>query len=194
MTRHEYLEQLDRYLRKLPKADYEEAMDYFTEYFDEAGVENEAAVMAELGTPKEAAHDILSQLLDKKMEAPITSPKSQLNLAWVVLLGLFAAPIALPVALVVIALGFAGLVTLLALLFSVVVVGVSFVAAGVYLVFDGLALIGTSLAGTVFGVGVGLAFVGLSLLTAFLGFEAISFLVKALVKGVTRLIQKGAKS
>ncbi len=194
MTRHEYLEQLDRYLRKLPKADYEEAMDYFTEYFDEAGVENEAAVMAELGTPKEAAHDILSQLLDKKMEAPITSPKSQLNLAWVALLGLFAAPIALPVALVVIALGFAGLVTLLALLFSVVVVGVSFVAAGVYLVFDGLALIGTSLAGTVFGVGVGLAFVGLSLLTAFLGFEAISFLVKALVKGVTRLIQKGAKS
>ena len=60
MIRHEYLEQLDRYLRKLPKADYEEAMDYFTEYFDEAGVENEAAVMAELGTPKEAAHDILS--------------------------------------------------------------------------------------------------------------------------------------
>ena len=37
MTRTEYLAQLDNYLKKLPVKDYQEAMDYFTEYFDEVG-------------------------------------------------------------------------------------------------------------------------------------------------------------
>ena len=56
MTRTEYLAQLEKYLKKLPAKDYQEAMDYFTEYFDEVGPEGEAAAIAELGNPKEAAH------------------------------------------------------------------------------------------------------------------------------------------
>ena len=67
MTKVEYLAKLDWYLRKLPKDDYQEAMDYFREYFDESGPENEEAVIAELGTPKEAARDIISRLLDEKI-------------------------------------------------------------------------------------------------------------------------------
>ena len=35
MTRDEYLGQLSKYLKKLPKADYDDAMEYFTEYFSE---------------------------------------------------------------------------------------------------------------------------------------------------------------
>ena len=65
MTKVEYLAKLDCYLRKLPKDDYQEAMDYFREYFDESGPENEEAVIAELGTPKEAARDIISRLLER---------------------------------------------------------------------------------------------------------------------------------
>ena len=53
MTRTEYLAQLEKYLKKLPAKDYQEAMDYFTEYFDEVGPEGEAAAIAELGSPKE---------------------------------------------------------------------------------------------------------------------------------------------
>ncbi|MGE9904538.1 DUF1700 domain-containing protein [Streptococcus alactolyticus] len=52
MTKVEYLAKLDWYLRKLPKDDYQEAMDYFREYFDESGPENEEAVIAELGDSK----------------------------------------------------------------------------------------------------------------------------------------------
>ena len=33
MTSGEYLKQLEKYLRKLPQSDYEDAMEYFTEYF-----------------------------------------------------------------------------------------------------------------------------------------------------------------
>nr|WP_302848797.1 hypothetical protein [Streptococcus uberis] len=41
MTRTEYLAELQNQLRKLPQDDFKEAMDYFTEYFDEAGPEHE---------------------------------------------------------------------------------------------------------------------------------------------------------
>ena len=76
MTKVEYLAKLDKYLRKLPKEDYQEAMDYFSEYFEEAGPENEAQVIAELGTPKEAARDIISRLLDEKIIDQEKTPKS----------------------------------------------------------------------------------------------------------------------
>ena len=36
MTSGEYLKQLEKYLRKLPQSDYEDAMEYFTEYFADA--------------------------------------------------------------------------------------------------------------------------------------------------------------
>ena len=68
MTRTEYIAKLTKYLRKLPQQDYEEAIEYFMEYFEEAGPEKEARVIAELGTPKEAAHEVISRLLEEKIE------------------------------------------------------------------------------------------------------------------------------
>ena len=35
MTKAEYLKQLEKHLKKLPPEDYENAMEYFREYFDE---------------------------------------------------------------------------------------------------------------------------------------------------------------
>jgi Predicted membrane protein len=67
MTSGEYLKQLEKYLRKLPQSDYEDAMEYFTEYFADAGPENEQAVIKELGTPKQAAAELMRNLLDKKV-------------------------------------------------------------------------------------------------------------------------------
>ena len=37
LTKEEYLAQLKKYLKRLPKEDYNNAMDYFTEYFEDAG-------------------------------------------------------------------------------------------------------------------------------------------------------------
>lgn len=44
LTKEEYLAQLKKYLKRLPKEDYNNAMDYFTEYFEDAGPEGEAAL------------------------------------------------------------------------------------------------------------------------------------------------------
>ena len=74
MTRTEYLTQLELYLKKLPAADRIEAMDYFRELFDDAGVEGEEELIASLGTPKEAAHEVLSNLLDTNFTYRLVSP------------------------------------------------------------------------------------------------------------------------
>ena len=96
MTRTEYLTQLENYLKKLPQADRTEAMDYFKELFEDAGPDGEEELIASLGTPKEAAHDILSNLLDKKVnETP--AQKNDRQILHIALLALLAAPIGLPV-------------------------------------------------------------------------------------------------
>ena len=64
MNRETYLKELRKYLKRLPKDDYENAMEYFTEYFDDAGNDEEA--IRELGSPREAASDLLAALLNQK--------------------------------------------------------------------------------------------------------------------------------
>ena len=96
MTRTDYLTQLETYLNKLPEADRIEAMDYFKELFDDAGSEGEEELIASLGTPKEASHDVLSNLLDKKAnEGP--AQKNDRQLLHIALLALLVAPIGIPV-------------------------------------------------------------------------------------------------
>lgn len=111
MTKVDYLAKLDKYLRKLPKEDYQEAMDYFSEYFEEAGPENEAQVIAELGTPKEAARDIISRLLDEKIIDQEKTPKSRVSMVWLAILAVIITPVALLLALVL----FLAVITILAL-------------------------------------------------------------------------------
>ena len=101
MTRTEYLTQLELYLKKLPEADRIEAMDYFRELFDDAGVEGAEELIASLGTPKEAAHEVLANLLDKKInEAP--AQKNNRQILHIALLALLAAPIGIPVGIAII--------------------------------------------------------------------------------------------
>ena len=96
MTRTEYLTQLELYLKKLPQADRIEAMDYFKELFDDAGPEGEEELIASLGSPKEAAHDILTTLLDKKINEE-NSNKNNRQVLQIAILALLAAPIGIPV-------------------------------------------------------------------------------------------------
>jgi len=95
----EYIAKLTKYLRKLPQQDYEEAIEYFMEYFEEAGPENEARVIAELGTPKEAAHEVISRLLEEKIVEDKSSLRNKTTILWIAILAVLASPVALPILL-----------------------------------------------------------------------------------------------
>ena len=53
MNKQEYMKQLKQCLRRLPKEDFERAVEYYEEYFADAGSENEAKAIEDLGSPKE---------------------------------------------------------------------------------------------------------------------------------------------
>lgn len=59
MKRYEYLSQLEALLSALPETERRDALNYYEEYFDAAGPDNEEATAAELGSPAEAARKIL---------------------------------------------------------------------------------------------------------------------------------------
>ena len=51
MSRKEFMEKLENLLGNIQDSEREEALQYYNNYFDEAGPENENQVIVELGTP-----------------------------------------------------------------------------------------------------------------------------------------------
>ena len=194
MTRTEYIAKLTKYLRRLPQKDYEEALEYFMEYFEEAGPENEAQVIAELGTPKEAAHEVISRLLDEKIIEDESSLRNKTTILWIAILAVLASPVALPILLFFLAM----IMTLLMIIFAVIVTALALTFAllisGVYTFFTSFSLLNVSLASTLFGGGLGLLMFGGALLLLLISFEICKLIVKLITLLIKWLIKKGRKS
>ncbi|MFR6600046.1 MAG: DUF1700 domain-containing protein [Streptococcus sp.] len=194
MTKTEYIAKLTKYLRKLPQQDYEEAIEYFMEYFEEAGPENEARVIAELGTPKEAAHEVISRLLEEKIVEDKSSLRNKTTILWIAILAVLASPVALPILLFFLAM----IVTLLMIIFAVIVTALALTFAllisGVYTFFTSFSLLSVSLASTLFGGGLGLLMFGGALLLLLISFEICNLIVKLITLLIKWLIKKGRKS
>ena len=194
MTRTEYIAKLTKYLRKLPQQDYKEAIEYFMEYFEEAGPENEARVIAELGTPKEAAHEVISRLLEEKIVEDKSSLRNKTTILWIAILAVLASPVALPILLFFLAM----IVTLLMIIFAVIVTALALTFAllisGIYTFFTSFSLLSVSLASTLFGGGLGLLMFGGALLLLLISFEICKLIVKLITLLIKWLIKKGRKS
>lgn len=64
MNRAEFMRRLTELLYDVPPMEREEAIQYYNDYFDDAGLENESGVIASLGTPEELARAIKAGLSD----------------------------------------------------------------------------------------------------------------------------------
>lgn len=62
MNRTEFMRQLEILLQSIPQAEREEALQYYNDYFDDAGVENEREVLDALGNPAKVAENIKRDL------------------------------------------------------------------------------------------------------------------------------------
>ena len=58
MNRVEFLAELERLLADLPEDERQAAVQYYADYFADAGAENEAEVIRELGSPEKTAESI----------------------------------------------------------------------------------------------------------------------------------------
>ena len=128
MTQSEFLRQLDRELRGLSRTERDNALLYYREYFLDVDLAPDQDVTALVGTPQECARRILAELLERQEQQGTV--KSGAKSFWLVLLGVFAAPIALPLAIVAAVL----VIVAFVLLAVLVVVGIAIALVGVVMI------------------------------------------------------------
>lgn len=163
MDKNEYMKQMRHHLRRLPREDFDRAMEYFEEYFEDAGPEQEQQAIRDLGLPDMAADQLVRELAVENASKSNKSVKRGASAVWIGILAVFAAPIGLPLALAggVLALSFvlvicALLAALLITAFAVILSVIPLLGGSIWLLFkapvDGLANMGLSL----IAVGVGI--------------------------------------
>lgn len=114
MNKTEFIKQLEKCLRRLPKEDREDAIRYYEEYFEEMGADDSTDVTSTLGTPNEIAREIIATCTEKHMDAQKEKGgiRNNTTVIWMIILGICASPVAVPLA-------FAAIICLAALLIVV---------------------------------------------------------------------------
>ncbi|HIS99734.1 MAG TPA: DUF1700 domain-containing protein [Candidatus Faecaligallichristensenella faecipullorum] len=164
MNSNKFLRRLKRKLRSLPKQERDEALRYYQELFDEAGADQEEALIKRLGQPAQLAEQILEE--ERKKGTHIRE-KKDLSRLWLTILAILAAPIALPLALALGALALALLVVVFALILSAAAIIAALIIAFLAVVLVGLVMVGVSCfiwydwPSALFFLGFGMAAVGL---------------------------------
>lgn len=196
MDKQTFLRRLEEGLRQLPPEEREDILAYHREYFQDAGPEQEAKVIQELGDPDLLARRLLSEYGEQPPASPPPPPPSQPQPeapkkkrpsgVLVAILAVLAAPIALPLAAalgaVAIVLAVAALsvaLALMAVIVGVLVTGFALVALGVsaLLLYPPAALV---------VLGAGLVCCGLGLF----GVMPVVRLIQAMFRGLANLFRK----
>lgn len=69
MNRQEFIEQLRRLLDDIPASERQDALNYYENYFEDAGPENEAKIIEELESPEKVAASIKKDLFGEDYAA-----------------------------------------------------------------------------------------------------------------------------
>ncbi len=196
MTKSEYIQIVQSRLSGLDRKDVSDALVYLNEYFEEAGAQHEQDVIAELGAPDQYAAIIRADLAaNVPPRIPVAArTRESDHSAWktigIIVLGICALPIALPLMIAVLALVFAAVVTMLALLFALGMCVLAFVLAFFACIYQFVVTLGTDGMVTLLLLGVILGSAGVVILTVL----AIGWIVKvgfpALGRTVARLYRR----
>ena len=68
MSKQQFMAELKQLLGELPVTERDEALNYYEDYFADAGEENEEAIIEELGSPEKVAFTIKAGLADSDKE------------------------------------------------------------------------------------------------------------------------------
>lgn len=207
MNKIEFLERLEKLLADVPYTERREALNYYTEYFEDAD-KDEAEVIRTLGSPEEVAHNIREELAGKELAergaqdtadgetsrsgeqraAQEEKKKSKLE-GWQVALIVLAVVLTVPIwgSIVTGALG-----VILGVIAGIlgVVVGLAaaaialFAVAVVVFVISIAKLFATPLA-SVFCMGLSIFMIGLAMLFLITSWKLVTVLIPAIWKGLT---------
>lgn len=191
MNRAEFMKILRSELRKLPEDERNAALEYYEEYFEEAGAENEQQVLENLGNPKKIAAQIKADYAMQQLdhEEVTTAKKGWTAFKWSII-GICSAPISIPVAAALVCLAIAALVAFAGCAVGIIVGVIGAMAGSVaFLVLGVLAFSAAASTGVMF-LGAGLTGLGISVLLGWLVIWAIKAIVSASIRAVKRQYEK----
>ncbi len=157
---NEYLDEVFNERQELPEDDRFDLIQYYEEYFLDSGKTMEK-ILEEYGTPKQFALKLkinyFSELDDSNGGKVNTkSSKRQVRLIWMVIIGLCASPLLIPLAIGFIAVIFGLMLALLLLIVAIYVGCISILGVGLFAIISGIGVLGQSVTSGLFYVGMGL--------------------------------------
>ena len=159
---NEYLNDVLDELQEIPEDDRFDIIQYYEEYFLDSGKTVEE-VVDEYGSPKQFALKLkinyYSEQDDDESEYS-QSPKRKIRLIWMIVIGLCASPLLIPLALAFILAIFGILIGLIGVIIGIYVVCISILGAGLFSIISGVAVLQQSIASGLFFVGLGLLATG----------------------------------
>ena len=219
MNRTEFMNRLEQLLWDIPENERREALQYYNDYFDDAGPENEAQIIRELGSPARVAktiregmpengeytehgyedtrfrnhQDVTADYQDIVGEEPSgrkrQNPPNLWKLLAVLLLCLLLFPIILPFGLVLIAIPAAILIGVIGIVIAAAVTAAALPVVGIILV--GIAVYNLVISPVV-GItlgGIGLLLLSAVILTFLLAVWIFKFLFPLCIRGVIAVIR-----
>ena len=193
MKKAEYIEELRKKLEGLCEEDYEDAIRYCEEYFDEAGEGNEEQVVEELGSPSKFAAQIKAEAVIRQGEAPkkeqAKNPKTSMKNVIAIFLGLCALPIALPLIIVAVILFVCLLFVLATLLFAAIISIGAILFSGIPLLLSGFTNFAV-MENSLIAFGGGLLCIGSGILLCVVFVWLIKIIIPAFTRLITNLYHK----
>jgi len=158
---NEYLAEVKGYLTGIPADEREELLQFYAEQMMDAGLSTDE-IIAKYGTPKQFARTLKIDYFIEADEDQTGNDstgvrtKKRANLIWLIVLGLFATPVMIPLAIVLV-IGLIGvIVAFLMAIFTIYAGIIGVLAAGLFVFVMGIMVIGQSLATAMLLIGVGI--------------------------------------
>ena len=182
MNRAEFISELDKRLKYIPREDREDAIEYYTELISDMGFADSDDVTVKLGSAKDAAKKILDECTQKHVDEyeEKKTVKGHATVVWLTILGILSLPLSLPLAITVLALVFTLLVVVAAVFIALAATAVSLVFAGAAALIAGWFAPGVAQKAVILGMGLCSLAVGV-----LLGF-GLFYLIRAIFRKVFR--------
>lgn len=218
MSKDLYLAQLKQLLGELPATERDEALEYYENYFADAGEENEQAVINELGSPENLAFSIKAGYADPDGEAGeftergfttgtttkeeiintytnsedrgFSKPRNNTNIWLIIIICILLSPVIIPAAATLFGIAVAVLATIFGIMVAIFATGIGMIVAGVIVGITGVGGLPISTMGGTLMLGAAVGLVGFGMLATQLGVMIIRFLFPRFIRVIVTLFTK----
>ena len=166
MNKIEFMGSLEKHLKYLPKEDRADALNYYSEYIDDANFAENEDISAKLGNPKDIAKNIIKECTQKHIDShdEKKTAKGGAMVVWMTILLICTAPVTLPLAVALGIIVICLLFTIFTTLFSLALAFALCAVIGIFIMVCGIVVPGIGQKLTMIGTGMIIMAIGTLLL------------------------------